>query len=359
MKSRSNKTAPATLGYSMPPEWSRHAATLMHWPSNRETWPGERLPPVEKVYLDIIEALHQYEPVHLITENDKIRERAKNLLDQREINWANIEIYSNPINDVWCRDCGPIFIERNMTGKAKFAITNWGYNAWGEKYPPYDNDNRIPEFIARKFDLEIFEPDMVLEGGSIDINGNGVLLTTESVLLNENRNPDHSKNEIEKKLKDFLGVSEIVWLKKGLAGDDTDGHIDDLARFLNNDTILAMDCNDPRNINYDALKENLEILRNAKTESGKSYFIETLPLPETRIEGTTVDGSEFVPASYANFYIANGVVLVPLYDERYDEKALNLFTTYFPDRDVIGIPCADLVWGQGSIHCITQQMYGI
>jgi agmatine deiminase len=259
-----------------------------------------------------------------------------------------------PVNDVWARDCGPIFVR----DKNEFIITDWEYNAWGEKYPPWDSDNNIPGFIAEIFGIKRISTNMVLEGGSIDVNGVGDLLATESVLLNPNRNPSLTKKEIEHHLSTYLGVENIIWLKSGLAGDDTDGHIDDLARFLNEDTVLTMVCEDENDINYKALQENLEILQSATLKNGGKLNIEILPLPKTKIEGTTVDGSEFVPASYANFYVGNGCVLVPLYDERYDQQALDLLKKYFPDREIIGIDCADLVWGQGSIHCITQQLYG-
>ncbi|MDX1636497.1 MAG: agmatine deiminase family protein [Balneolaceae bacterium] len=350
---------PARKGYRIPPEWYPHAATQMHWPSNPETWPDERLPRVENVYLDIIEVLHRYEPIHLFTENEEIRSRAKDLLKKREIDLQQLTWHLQPVNDVWARDCGPIFIHRIKNGREEFAITDWEYNAWGGKYPPFEDDNRLPKYFAEKYDIKRFEPGMVLEGGSIDTNGDGVLMTTESVLLNENRNPGLDREQIEQRLYDYLGVEKVVWLKDGLAGDDTDGHIDDLARFLNGRTILASVVEDRDDPNYQALKENLHILQRATDRHGNSFTIETLPLPQTNIEGTTVDGSEYVPASYANFYIANGVVLVPTYDERYDNRALGLFRRYFPDRDVAGILCGDLVWGQGSIHCITQQLYGM
>ncbi|MDZ7714692.1 MAG: agmatine deiminase family protein [Balneolaceae bacterium] len=264
-----------------------------------------------------------------------------------------MRFHLKPTNDVWARDCGPIFVKNE---EDEFVITDWEYNAWGGKYPPFEDDNKLPAYFADKYDIKLFEPGMVLEGGSIETNGNGILLTTESVLLNPNRNPDLSKEEIEKKLKEYLGVHKIIWLKEGLKGDDTDGHIDDLSRFLNENTILTMVAEEG-DVNYQALHTNFKILREATDLNGEPFNIETLPLPETKIEGTTVDGSEYVPASYANFYIANGVVLVPTYDVRYDEMALDLFENYFPERDVVGIPCADLVWGQGSIHCITQPWY--
>lgn len=339
----------------MPAEWSRHAATQLHWPSNRRTWPGERLQRVEEVYCKIIEELHFFEPIHLFVESLEVRNRVMQKLSLRAVDLDRVIIHQQKINDVWARDCGPIFVKYGD----EYVITDWDYNAWGEKYPPWDADNALPAFIAKKFELRRVVPGMILEGGSIDVNGAGALLTTESVLLNKNRNPEFSKAEIEGRLRKYLGAEQIIWLKRGLAGDDTDGHIDDVTRWLNEDTVLTMICEDPEDVNYKALQENLEILESVELKNGKKLNIEKLSLPRTKIEGTTVDGSEYVPASYANFYIANGGVLVPLYDKKYDEQALQLFRKYFPGRKVIGISCADLVWGQGSIHCITQQLYGI
>lgn len=343
----------------MPPEWYRHSGTQLHWPANRETWPGDRLERVEQVYLNIINVLHWYEPIHLFVGNAARRERVEELFATRSIDLGNIVFHLQPTNDVWARDCGPIFVRRKQNGKEEYAITDWEYNAWGGKYPPFDDDNRLPQYFADRYNLPRFEAGMVLEGGSIEVNGDGILLTTESVLLNKNRNPDLSRSQIIQQLKDYLGVKKIIWLKRGLAGDDTDGHIDDLARFLNAGTILVMTVDDPNDVNYRALQENLDILEQTWDRNGHRFSIETLPLPRTEIEGTTVDGSGYVPASYANFYVANGVVLVPTYDSPHDVEALALFRDYFPDREVVGIDCTDLVWGQGSIHCITQQLYGI
>jgi agmatine deiminase len=348
------------FNYRMPAEWEKHSATQLHWPSNRETWPGERLARVEEVYLDIIEALHQHEPVLLLVDPSVEEGAVEEKLSSRKIHSERVALYRVPINDVWARDCGPIYLKRREEDREQpeYIISNWEYNAWGEKYPPFDADNALPAWFAKTFSVPMIEPGMVLEGGSIDTNGEGILLTTESVLLNENRNPGLTKQEIEQKLKHWLGMEKVIWLGDGLAGDDTDGHIDDLSRFVNRNTILTMLADDPEDVNYGVLQENYRRLTAARDLRGNPFNILTLPLPETRIEGTTVDGSEYVPASYANFYIANGVVLVPLYDPRYDAQALNLFKTCFPDREVICINCADLVWGQGSIHCITQQIYG-
>lgn len=337
----------------MPAEWEEHSATLLTWPSNPETWPGERLQRVERVYLNIIKSLSEFEQILLLVENNEVLSRVLKLFKVEGIDAKKVLIKVFPINDVWARDCGPILVKDGNS----FVITDWEYNAWGEKYPPWDSDNKIPAFISELSGTKKVSANMVLEGGSIDVNGVGDLLTTESVLLNPNRNPEMTRAEIEQNLKKYLGAENIIWLKSGLAGDDTDGHIDDLTRFLNEETVLTMVCEDENDINFKALQKNLEILKSASLKTGKKLNIETLPLPKTKIEGTTVDGSEFVPASYANFYVANGCVLVPLYDERYDQQALGLFEKYFPEREIVGIECADLVWGQGSIHCITQQIY--
>ncbi|MEP1939219.1 MAG: agmatine deiminase family protein, partial [Balneola sp.] len=322
--------------FQMPAEWDEHSATLLHWPSNKETWPDKRLERVEKVYVDIIEALSKFERILLFVENENVRKKALGLISGRKVNNSNVQIIEYPINDVWARDCGPIFVKHTN----EFVITDWEYNAWGEKYPPWDSDNGVPQFIAEHYEIDQISTYMVLEGGSIDVNGVGDLLTTESVLLNPNRNPDLTKGEIEEKLKMYLGAENIIWLKSGLVGDDTDGHIDDLTRFLNEETVLTMVCEDESDINFKALQKNLEILKSATLKTGKKLNIETLTLPNTKIDGTTVDGSEFVPASYANFYVANGCVLVPLYDKQNDQKALDLFKKYFADREIIGIECS-------------------
>lgn len=350
-------STPAALGYRMPAEWESRAGTLLSWPRNPETWPGERLTRVERVYARIIQEIARRETLHLIVHDDggTTLKRFRAAMDAAGAGRSNIILHHIPSNDVWARDFGPIFIRR---GPDEYAITNWKFNAWGGKYPPFDDDDRVPAYLAARFGLPLFSPPVVLEGGSIDTNGAGVLLTTESVLLNPNRNPHLNKAGIERYLKEYLGQERIIWLKNGLAGDDTDGHIDDLSRFLDERRILTMRCRDSDDVNYEALEENYERLKAATDAQGRPFEILSLPMPETRIEGSTVDGSEYVPASYANFYFINGGVLLPVYDERYDAEAITLFKQQFPRREIIPVPCADLVWGQGSIHCISQQLYG-
>jgi agmatine deiminase len=351
---------PKELGYRMPAEWHPHSGTLLSWPQNRLTWPGERLERVEKVYMEILRALHGREVIHLLVDNLELANSVKARITNAGISTEGIVFHIVPCNDVWTRDFGPIMVHnpRKKGQCDEYAITNWGFNAWGGKYPPFDSDDAVPRYLSHRYEMKRFDPSIILEGGSVETNGLGTMLVTESVLMNPNRNPHLNKKQIEDYLKSYLGQDKVIWLGRGLEGDDTDGHIDDLSRFLNETTIMTMITDDPSDVNYDALQENLEILKDATDTNGNPFNIETIPMPITRIEGTTVDGSEYVPASYANFYIANGVVLVPIYDPRYDQQALDLISAYFPDRQTIGIDCRDLVWGQGSIHCITQQLYG-
>jgi len=339
----------------MPAEWTRHSGTQLHWPSNRETWPNEkRLERVEKVYIELISAMTQSDHVHLLCENEPVLKRAKNKLNMTGIQSGKITFHTQPVNDIWARDCGPIYV---FDEDGNPVITNWKFNSWGEKYPPFDADDALPDYFAGYFNQPQIKSDMVLEGGSIDVNGKGTLLTTESVLLNPNRNPNFTKQEIKKSLKKHLGVRHIIWLKSGLEGDDTDGHIDDLTRFVSPTKVVTMVTDDKSDVNYKRLLENLDILKSAVDQDGNLLEIIELPMPLTKTDEATVDGSEYVPASYANFYIANNQVLLPLYDDRYDEMVIKLFQKLFLNHKITGIPCADLVWGQGSIHCITQQLY--
>lgn len=357
----STSKTPRELGYRMPAEWHPHAATQLHWPSNRETWPGERLDRVEEVYGRILSVLSCREPVHLLVSGREAEERARKTLSRFPAEAGRIHWHRRRINDVWARDCGPIFVRREEASggeSPEFALTDWEYNAWGGKYPPWDDDNALPRWFADRFSIPRFEAGMVLEGGAVETDGEGTLITTESVLLNPNRNPEMDRSDIEKRLRDYLGVEKVIWLEEGLAGDDTDGHVDDLTRFLAPGVLLTVTAGE-EDVNHRVLQRNLEILRSSTDAKGRDFAIETLPLPETRIRGTTVDGSEYVPASYANFYLANGAVLVPLYDDPNDAKAMDLFARRFPGRDIAGIPCSDLVWGQGSLHCVTRELYGI
>jgi agmatine deiminase len=269
----------------------------------------------------------------------------RGLLEQQNTPLDRVRFHHFPAYEPWCRDHGPIFLTREQGDMRERAVVDWGYNAWGGKYPPFDLDDAIPQHVAKLRGLPLFSPGIVMEGGSIEVNGRGALLTTTSCLLNPNRNPSLNKAQIEKYLCDFLGVNEVIWLGDGIVGDDTDGHIDDLTRFVNADTIVTVIEGDPNDENFAPLQENLRRL-----QSLKKYQVVTLPMPRAiEYEG------QRLPASYANFYIANKIVLVPTYRDKNDEIALQILQDEFPDRRVIGVDSTELIWGLGSFHCITQQ----
>ena len=344
---------PSQLGYRMPPEWVTHKATWLSWPHNPNTWPNKPLEPVQATFVEIIRFLVPHEEVHINVTGEQMEQEIRELVKKSGItrdNVGNIYYHHFPTNDAWCRDHGPNYILREHNGKVEKAIIDWGYNAWGGKYPPFDLDDEIPTKIAQWQGLPCFKPPMILEGGSIDVNGKGSLLTTSACLLNPNRNPHLSKLQIEQYLKDYLGVSNVLWLGEGIAGDDTDGHIDDITRFVNPTTIVTAIEEDKSDENYEPLKENYERLKTMTDQDGKPFNIITIPMPEPVYEQ-----EQRLPASYANFYIANNVVLVPTYRCTNDIKALEILQKCFPTRRVQGIDCTDLIWGLGAIHCVTHE----
>lgn len=301
-----------------------------------------------KQYCQVVGTLAEFELVNINVGNANLEAEAKAALKANGYgSFSNIQFHRFKTNDAWCRDHGPIFVKNESGAK---AITNWIYNAWGGKYPPYDADNLIPEQIALLENLPIFTTGIVMEGGSIEVNGKGTLLTTKACLLNKNRNPDLSQTNIEAYLKVYLGVTHILWLEDGIVGDDTDGHIDDLSRFTDASTIVTIVEENVQDANYHILKDNLEKLRTLKDQDGNPFKVVTLPMPAPVI----TDG-ERLPASYANFLIANGCVLVPIFGDKNDAKALDTLNSCFPSRKVIGINCRDIVWGLGTIHCLSQQ----
>jgi len=340
----------AQQGYAMPAEWEPHSATWLAWPHKLATWPG-KFEPVPHVYAELIKALSDGgEPVHVLVNNPDMRAFAMSILKEHKADASTVRFFEIPTNDVWMRDHGPIFVRREAPAPRLLAI-DWGYNSWGGKYPPFDLDDVTPQRIGEALKLPVIEGHMILEGGSIDVNGEGVLLTTEACLLNPNRNPHLSKDQIEQRLRDFLGVLKILWLGDGIVGDDTDGHVDDLTRFVSANTIVTVVESDSSDVNYEALRENRERLNEMTNLDGKHFEIIDLPMPNP-IE---FDGNR-LPASYANFYIGNGTVVVPTYDSgRKDSQAVGILQDLFPSRRVVGIRSTDLVWGLGSFHCITQQ----
>jgi len=337
---------PSQLGFRMPAEWEPHAGTWLTWPrAEGISFPDlyDHIPPI---FATIVRVLSAGEGVYINVWDSAMEHEVRSVLQAHDALNHNVEFFHHQAYEPWCRDHGPLFIQNKTTR----AITNWGYNAWGGKYPPFDLDNQIPEKIARQRHLECFTPQMILEGGSIEVNGKGTLLTTESCLLNPNRNPALSKTEIENRLCDYLGATNIIWLKEGISGDDTDGHVDNLTRFVDPQTVVTIVEEETVDENYDLLQGNLKQLRESKTEKGTPMRIIELPMP-----GLVEHKGERLPASYANFYIGNSSVLLPTYNHPNDFAAKNILQNCFPDREIVGIDSIHLAWGLGSFHCLTQQ----
>ncbi len=334
----------------MPAEWEPHAGTWLTWPRPEGiSFPGkyETVPPV---YAELIRHLAQSEDVNINVWNAEMEEWVRELLQAQDTPLDRVRFHHFPSYEPWCRDHGPIFLVRDEQRRRQRAIVDWGYNAWGGKYPPFDLDDAIPQHVARLRQLPLFSPGIVMEGGAIEVNGRGTVLTTTSCLLNPNRNPHLTKDEIAQCLLEYLGVTQVLWLEQGIVGDDTDGHIDDLTRFVNPTTLITAVEEDPADANYTVLRENLERLRTFRDTEGRSFRIVELPMP-----GAIEYQGQRLPASYANFYIANGMVIVPTYRHKNDRLALETLQREFGDRRVIGIDSTELIWGLGSFHCITQQ----
>ncbi|NJN67668.1 MAG: agmatine deiminase family protein [Chloroflexaceae bacterium] len=336
------------FSYRMPAEWEPHQATWLSWPHNPETWPG-LLDRVLPAYARMVAVLARSEAVHINVNDAAMEAQARTLL--RAAGAAGeIHFHHIPTNDAWCRDHGAIMVLVSPTPPALVAM-DWEYNAWGGKYPPFDLDNQVPAQMATALGVERVVGGMVLEGGSIETNGAGVFLTTEPCLLNPNRNPHLSRASIEQQLGARLGAEVVIWLPQGIAGDDTDGHIDNLARFVAADTVVTAVEEDPSEVNYLPLQANLAGLRSSCDQHGNPFRIIELPMPPV----LTWQGQR-LPASYANFYLANRVVLVPFYRHPNDERVRQVFQELFPDREVVGIDATDLVAGLGAFHCLTQQI---
>jgi agmatine deiminase len=344
-------TAAAT-GFSMPPEWSPQEAVWLSWPvEDPRHWGGAKREMIWAKFAEIAAAISCFERVRINAPGADHAaivtacNRAKAVLER-------VQLFDHPHNDVWCRDHGPIFVKHLETGEV--AVTDWEFNAWGGKFPPWDEDNAIPKRIAASLSKRRFQGGMILEGGAIEINGAGQLLTTEAVLLNPNRNPNLNKEEIEQHLREGLGVSEILWLKQGIEGDDTDGHIDDLARFTDPNTLIASIDRNSKSPNYPILADNLGKLRSFLGPNGRAFEVLEIPLPEAcEVPGWRLP---VLPASYVNFLIINGGVLVPTFRQRRnDDHALGMIRELFPDREVTGIDCLELVEEGGTLHCISQQ----
>ncbi|MGE3309128.1 MAG: agmatine/peptidylarginine deiminase [Limisphaerales bacterium] len=349
-KSPYSPGSPAANGWRMPAEWAPHLSTWLTWPRPEGISFPDKYEPVPAVYAAFIRELVAVEEVIVIVWHAEMVDWVRGLLKTHQCPLERVRFHHFTAYEPWCRDHGPVFLLRALAGKTERAVVDWGYNAWGNKYPPCDLDDAVPQHVARLRGLPIFSPGIVMEGGSIDVNGEGTLLTTESCLLNPNRNPDLSREQIEQSLRDHLGVRRILWLGDGIAGDDTDGHVDDLTRFVNPTTVVTVMEDDPTDENHAPLRENRDRLKSMTDDQGRALRVVELPMPR-RLEH---DGQR-LPASYANFYIANGIVVVPTYRDPRDREALEILQREFPDRRVVGLDSTDLVWGLGSFHCISQQ----
>ena len=343
-----DKATPRSLGYSMPAEWAPHRATWLSWPHNRETWPTA-LEKVREVWIRMVCALAPHEKVDLLVNDHAAEQDVRSRLSRAGAPSDNVTLLTIPTVDVWMRDYGLTFVTRDSNDQP-LAGNDWIFNGWGGKYKAYEEDDRVARQIAPLLDIPVFLHDIVLEGGSIEVNGAGTCLTTEQCLLHKNRNPHLNRGQIEERLKDSLGVSHFIWLGEGVAGDDTDGHIDDIARFVDPATIVCALEADAKDDNYRALQQNYERLQAATDQDGKKFSVVTLPCPRAIYS----DGAR-LPASYANFYIANEIVLVPIFDDPNDANAMGVLQDLFARRKVVGLGCKEVVAGLGAIHCVTQQ----
>jgi agmatine deiminase len=349
---RTKFPTPNERGFRMPAEWETHAATWLAWPHEKSDWPG-KFAPIPWVYADIVRHLSQVERVRILVTSTDAERGVRRILKKAGANLSAVDFFRVPTNRGWIRDFGPIFVRNS---KSEIAVTNWRFNAWA-KYSDWKKDDAANGKLAQKLKWNMCSPEyrgrpVVLEGGSIDVNGAGSMLTTEECLLSpiQARNPDLSREELAVIFREYLGVTNVLWLKSGIAGDDTHGHIDDLARFVNPGTVVTVIEEDPSEANFQPLQENLALLSAMKDQDGRALHIETLPMPDP----VCFDGQR-LPASYANFYIANQIVLVPTFNDSHDAQALTKLAGLFPGRKVVGIACLDLVLGLGTIHCMSQQ----
>ncbi|MBS4073319.1 MAG: agmatine deiminase family protein [Algoriphagus sp.] len=339
---------PAELGYYFPAEFAPQESMWLSWPHKEASWPG-KIETVFAPYSQFITEVAKGQKVNINVADEAMKAFALAHLEKAGADLSKIFFHFFPTNDAWCRDHGPAFLI-NPNAEIKKVLVKWNYNAWGEKYPPHDLDNQIPIHIAEHLGIPYFKPGIVMEGGSVEFNGKGTLLTSTACLLNENRNPHLTQAQIETYLCDYYGVKHILWVGDGIIGDDTDGHIDDITRFVNEDTVVTVVEENKADENHGILAENLEMLKKMRLENGKQLNIVELPMPSP-----VIWEDQRLPASYANFYIANEVVVVPTFRDKNDQKALDILTDCFPRRRVIGIDSTDIIWGLGSFHCLSQQ----
>lgn len=341
-------STPKAAGYYFPAEFAPHEATWLSWPHKEASWPG-KINSIYPSYSLFVKYLTQSEIVRINVADEALKAGATAHLQQAGVDMSKVEFYFHPTNDAWCRDHGPAFLV-NPHADVKKVIVDWGYNAWGNKYPPYDLDDVIPTLIGKQFNLPVYHPGIVMEGGSVEFNGEGTILTSTACLLNPNRNPHLNRQQIEEYLYNYYGAEQVLWVDEGIIGDDTDGHIDDTVRFTNADTVITVVEEDRNDENYSLLQTNLAQLGKMRLLNGKQLNIVELPMPDA-----VVYDDQRLPASYANFYISNKHVIVPTFRCRKDDRALQIITGCFPGREVVGIDSTDIIWGLGSFHCLSQQ----
>jgi agmatine deiminase len=339
---------PKQLGYYFPAEFDKHVATWLSWPHKEASWPG-KIQAIYPYYSQFVKELALGEKVCINVKDEAMKASAAGHLQQAGVNMERVEFFFHPTNDAWCRDHGPAFLV-NPAAEQKKVIVDWNYNAWGNKYPPFDLDDVIPTLVGNALNLPVYYPEIIMEGGSVEFNGKGTVLTSACCLLNANRNAHLSREQIESYLADYYGVEQVLWVKEGIIGDDTDGHIDDTVRFVNEDTVITVIEEDPQDENYALLRENLADLKKMRLLNGKPLNIIELPMPEA-----VIYEDQRLPASYANFYIANESVIVPTFRCDRDEKALRIIESCFPGRRIVGIDSTEIIWGLGSFHCLSQQ----
>lgn len=339
---------PAAQGYYFPAEFATHTATWLSWPHKEASWPG-KINTIFPYYAQFVKELAASEKVCINVNDESMKAFAENHLQTAGVNMGQVAFFFHPTNDAWCRDHGPAFLINPQAGHKKI-IVDWNYNAWGGKYPPFDKDDIIPTLIAKHYDIPVFYPGVIMEGGSVEFNGAGTVLTSTACLLNPNRNPHLTQQEIETYLCNYYGVQQVLWVHEGIVGDDTDGHIDDTVRFVNTDTVLAVVEEDKNNENYTLLQQNLRQLKAMRLLNGSQLNIIELPMPDA-----VIYQDQSLPASYANFYIANKSVIVPTFRCKKDDTALDIISSCFPERKVIGIDSTEIIWGLGSFHCLSQQ----
>lgn len=345
----SDLPTPKQLGYYFPAEFAPHSATWLSWPHKEASWPG-KIQSIYSKYAMFIKELTKGEKANINVQDKVMKNFALQHLIAAGVDLSKVEFFFHPTNDAWCRDHGPAFLINPDHPQHKKVIVDWDYNAWGNKYPPYNLDDVIPTLIGRRYNIPVYHPGIIMEGGSVEFNGKGTLITSTACLLNPNRNPQLNQQQIEEYLYQYYGVNQVLWINEGIVGDDTDGHIDDTVRFVNGGTVIAVVEENRNDENHELLERNLRQLKTMRLLSGKQLNIVEIPMPDK-----VIWEDQRLPASYANFYIANHGVIVPTFRCDKDDKALTIIQECFPGRKVVGIDSTDIIWGLGSFHCLSQQ----